>query len=224
MKTRLIKFPSDRSMGKVYLRDLEIANRWDEHAEARGEITVPLDRDVSLRVSYSAASDLTPLSALCPDDLQVVEITCTKLDDAQLRNIQHLTGLKGLALWETFITDAAFKYLGQLSRLRWLDIGDTRITDEGLSFVEGMVFLEELTLLDTGIGNRGLRHIELLPRLKRLDLMGTRVNDAGFESLKLLTGLESLRIIDTDISYPVYAKLKRTLTNCQIRYHEFART
>jgi hypothetical protein len=53
--------------------------------------------------------------------------------------------------------------------------------------------------------------------------MGTKVGDAGFEVLRRLTGLASLRIIDTDISYPVYAELKRALPNCQIKYHEHAR-
>jgi hypothetical protein len=223
MQRRLIKFPAERSMGKLYLRDLEIGTHWCEYAEACGGVSVPSGRDVSLRVSDSAAADLAPLSALGPDDLQVIEITCLELDEAQLRNIRHLTGLKGLALWETFITDEAFLHLTPLSNLRWLDIGDTHVTDEGLSFLKGAAFLEELSLLNTGITHQGLRHIERLRWLRRLDLMGTRVNDTGFDSLQSLTGLESLRIVDTDIGYPVYSKLKRALPNCRIIYHEFAR-
>lgn len=211
-------------MGELYLRDLEDVNDWNEYTEARGKVAVPLGREVSLWVSSHAASDLSPLAVLRPDDLQVVEITCTKLDGRQLQHIQHLTGLRGLALWETFISDEAFLHVNKLTKMRWLDIGDTRITNEGLAFVQAFTFLEELTLLNTQISDQGIRHLEGLTNLKRLDLMGTQVSDDSFESLRGLTGLKSLRIVDTDISYPVYARLKRELPDCQIKYHEFART
>ena len=169
-------------------------------------------------------SNLTPLSALAATDLQVLSIACTRgFKDAQLRHIENLTGLVGLALWETETGDAAFSNLSRLSNLRWLDIGDTLITDEGLAFIKGMSDLEELSLLNNHISNAGLRHLERLKKLKRLDLMGTKVDDAGFEILGGLSSLEYLRIIDTGISYPVFAKLKRALPNCQIKYHEFAR-
>ena len=223
-KSRIIKFPTDSSLGMISLRDVENPREWNEYAEARGELVVPLDRDVWLSVSYEAMSNLTPLSALAATDLQVLSITCTrKFDDAQLRHIENLTGLVGLALWETETGDAAFSHLSGLSNLRWLDIGDTQITDEGLTFIQEMSDLEELTLLNTNISNAGLHHLERLKKLKRLDLMGTKVDDAGFEILGRLDSLVSLRIIDTGISYPVFAKLKRALPNCQIKYHEFAR-
>lgn len=212
-------------MGLLYVRSVENPKDWNEHAKARGEVLVPPNTDVRLRVSDEAMSDLSPLSSLREDDLQVIEITCTrKFEGEQLQHIGGLTGLLGLALWETEIGDKACSYLSRLSNLRWLDIGDTQITDEGLQFIRGMMSLEELTLLNTQIGNAGLSHLVGLKRLKRLDLMGTKVNDDGFELLQKLTTLESLRIIDTDISYPVYARLKMALPNCRIKYHEFARS
>lgn len=223
-ESRIIKFPTDRSLGMISLHDIENPREWNEYAEARGEIVVPSDRDVWLSVSHEAMPNLIPLSALAPTDLQVLSITCTRrFDDAQLRHIENLTGLVGLALWETETGDAAFSRLSGLSNLRWLDIGDTQITDEGLAFIQGMSDLEELILLNTHIGDAGLRHLVRLKKLKRLDLMGTKVDDAGFEILGGLNSLESLRIIDTGISYPVFAKLKRVLPHCQIKYHEFAR-
>jgi Leucine-rich repeat (LRR) protein len=87
-----------------------------------------------------------------------------------------------------------------------------------------MSYLEELSLLNTSIGNAGLHHLGALKNLKRLDLMGTKVDDGSLEILGELNSLESLRIIDTGISYPVFAKLKRALPNCLIKYHEFARS
>lgn len=223
-ESRIIKFPADRSLGMISLRSLENPREWNEYTEASGEIVVASDRDVWLSVSYEAISDLKPLSALKATDLQVLSITCIGgFDDAQLRHIENLTGLIGLALWETETGDAAFSRLSRLSNLHWIDIGDTQITDEGLAFIEGMSDLEELALLNTHISNAGLRHLEKLKKLKRLDLMGTKVDDAGFEILGGLDSMESLRIIDTGISYPVFAKLKKALPNCQIKYHEFAR-
>jgi Leucine-rich repeat (LRR) protein len=219
IQRRQIRFPVDGSMGKLYLRDVENPVEWHEYADARGAVSLPSDIEVRLCVSYEAMSDLSPLSALKADDLQVLEITCTsKFDDAQLRHIEHLRGLFGLALWETDTGDAAFQRLGLLSNLRWLDIGDTQITDAGLKFVRRLARLEELTLLNTRIGNDGLLHLESLRNLRRLDLMGTQVNDAGFDRLSRLRGLEYLRLLDTDISYPTYAELKRGLPDCRIRY------
>lgn len=223
-ESRIIEFPADRSIGMISLRDVENPREWDEYAEGRGEVSIPSNRDARLCVGYEAVSDLSPLSTLMADDLQVLEITSTrKLEDTGLRHIQGLTGLTGLALWETDIGDAAFTYLSRMSNLRWLDIGDTQITDEGLAFIRGMPCLEELTLLNTRIGNAGLQHLEGLSKLKRLDLMRTKVGDAGCELLRKLPGLESLRIVETAISYPVYAELKSALPGCEIEYREYAR-
>jgi hypothetical protein len=140
-ESRIIKFPLDRSLGMTSLRDVENHGEWHKYAEARGELAVPSSRDVWLSVSYEAMSDLAPLSSLCAADLQVLSITCTReFDDRELRHIENLTGLMGLALWETETRDAAFSLLSGLANLHWLDIGDTQITDEGLAFTVGMSF------------------------------------------------------------------------------------
>ena len=216
---RKISFPVGGSMGTLFLRDAEHPREWNEYADARGEVTLPSDTEVRLSVHHQATSDLSPLSALKADDLQVLGITSTnKFDEAQLKHLEGLRGLFGLALWETDTGDAAFRRLGHLSNLRWLDIGDTLITDEGLAFVRGLTRLKELTLLNTQIGNGGLHHLELLSSLKHLDLMGTKINDEGFDGLSRLRGLQYLRILDTDISYPTYARLKRALPDCRINY------
>ena len=221
---RKIRFPADGSIGKLYLRDAENPREWNEYADARGEVSLPSDAEVRLSVSHKAVSDLSPLSALKADDLQVLEITsASNFDDTQLKHVEGLRSLFGLALWETDTGDAAFRRLGLLSNLRWLDIGDTLITDQGLAFVRGLARLEELTLLNTRIGNDGLPHLEGLKNLRRLDLMGTRVNDEGFDRLSRLRGLRYMRLLDTDISYPTYARLEGALPGCRINYHERAR-
>ncbi len=197
---------------------------WKEYAEARGKITIPCKMNLWLSVSYKAMFDLTPLSHLNADDLQELSITSShEFDDIQLRNIESLTGLTGLALWETKTGDNTFSRLSHFSNLRWLDIGDTKITNDGLAFIKNMTCLEELSLLNNEIEDRGLRHLEGLKMLKRLDLMGTKVGDLSFEILQNMKGLEHLRIVDTNISYPIFAKLKLALPNSHISYHEFAR-
>lgn len=220
---RKIRFPANRSLGKLYLRDAENPREWNEYSDARGEVSLPSDAEVELRVSYEAMSDLSPLSGLKGDDLQALAITCTnRFDDAQLKHVEGLTGLRGLALWETDTGDAAFQRLGLLSNLRWLDIGDTLITDEGLAFVRGLSHLEELDLLNTQVGNEGLLHLEGLKHLRHLDLMSTRVNDEGFDNLSRLKSLKYVRLLETDISYLTYVRLKRALPDCRINYHEDA--
>jgi hypothetical protein len=221
-ESRIIKFTVSRSLGIISLRGVDNPKEWIEFADARGEIVIPSNRDVDLRVSNEAMSDLSLLSSLEADDLQELSIICSRriFKDTQLRHIENLTGLKGLALFETETGDVAFSRLSGLNNLRWLDIGDTQITDEGLAFIQGMSELAELALLNTRVSSACLHLFKKLRKLKRLDLMGTKVDDSGFEILAALKSLEDLRIVNTDISFPVFARLQIALPNCQISYYQ----
>ena len=67
-------------MGAVYVRDPDEHDpdewirrvKWEFHTNARGDVTVPLGKEVSLRVSTAACRDLSPLRRLAPEDVSTV--------------------------------------------------------------------------------------------------------------------------------------------------------
>lgn len=74
-QTRIVHFPSDRSMGTLYMRNLgDSSEGWKEIGEAFGNIAIPAGRELYLKVSREASSDLSPLTSLAPDDLQGLDL------------------------------------------------------------------------------------------------------------------------------------------------------
>lgn len=207
-----------RSLGRLYLRRGNEDGEWEPSAEARGEVSVPGDAVLRLKVVGEGPADLSPLSGLGPSDIQVLDLSSVDLADEQLRHVAHLKGLTGLAVWETEVGDPALQYIGGLVSLRWLDIGDTKVSDDGLTHLTALSLLNELSLLNTRVGNGGLSHLLRLPDLRRLDLMGTAVDDAGVETLRRLPAIQSLRIYDTRVSEAGFRELQASLPGCEVRY------
>lgn len=221
MENRIIKFLSDHSIGILSFRAAGSNSDWTDFAEAVGNVVVPADKEARLNISPTVEFDPVILSTIEPDVLSVFGwVSTSKVTDDAIAHIQYLTGLQGLALWETNIGDEALWHLRHLSNLQWLDIGDTRITDEGLRHLQELALLRSLSLLNTQISDKGLHYLEGLIKLERLDLMNTLVTDAGVEKLENLTGLKSLRIYQTRITEAGYDKLQRGLPRCRIRFHD----
>ncbi|MBF8302599.1 MAG: hypothetical protein HW396_880, partial [Candidatus Dadabacteria bacterium] len=82
---RVIHFPTDCSMGKLYLLNLDNPDsEWEVLGEARGIITVPVGKGLELSVSEEAVKDLSPLSKLKPNDLQELSFFFIELKDVEL--------------------------------------------------------------------------------------------------------------------------------------------
>jgi eukaryotic-like serine/threonine-protein kinase len=221
MNTRALNFPSDHSLGELFLSVGSAPIDWVKLADAQGIITVPFDAKLRLVVKNKKPIDLAPLSTLEPNALQVIVFLCTNIDEDEFRHVQHLTGLRGIGVSETNVGDTALMYFSKLTGLQWLDIGDTKVTNDGLAFLSPLTALKEVSLLNTEISDDGLFHLMNLHELERLDLMGTRVSDAGIDTLKRLISLRSLRIYDTSISEDGYKSIKAALPECQIKYRHY---
>jgi hypothetical protein len=219
METRIMEFPQDCSIGVLSVRTDGSDDEWVDFAQAIGNVAVPCGKELRLVVSPTASFDPQLLANLESTALSVLEWVSTgRVNDAVIAHIQHLTSLKGLALWETNIANESLKYVGGLRNLQWLDIGDTRITDDGLRYLLELPFLHQLSLLNTRLTDEGLDYIERLFNLESLDLMNTLVSDVGVEHLVNLVRLKSLRIFQTRISEAGYNKLRSALPRCQIRF------
>ncbi len=98
-QTRIIRFPADRSMGTLYIP--APSGHWEEEedlGEARGDVRVPAAKPVGLRVSDEAATDLSPLATLEPNDLQEINLSCRHMNEDQLIHLRGLTGLTYITL------------------------------------------------------------------------------------------------------------------------------
>jgi len=220
MDNRTIRFPSSFSIGDVSIRLAGSPGDWSPFVQAIGDVMIPPDNEVRLDVSAAVVFEPNVFLTLEPNALAALSwVSTRRVTNGAIAYLQHLTGLRGLELWETNIGDEALQYLRQLSNLRWLDLGDTKITDDGLPHLSGLYLLKELALLNDRITDKGLPHLVVLASLERLDLMKTPLTDEGVETLCRMNQLKSLRIFNTCITEKGYKKLRSTLPDCRVKYY-----
>jgi Leucine-rich repeat (LRR) protein len=173
VKTRVVHFPKDRSMGILYLLDTSQSDTsessdWERFREATGDVAVPAGKVLRLDLNKEAGYDLSPLLELRPDDLVVLRCFGVVMADEQLQHISDLTGLQEINLSGTGILGTGLKHLAKLKSL------------------------ERLVLNNTRVGDNELAHLTNLPSLKWLCLFGTRTTDAGMVHVGKITSLEVL--------------------------------
>jgi RNA polymerase sigma factor (sigma-70 family) len=94
-----------------------------------------------------------------------LDLAQTKLSDADLKQMAHLTSLASLSLWKTQVSDTGLKTLAKMKDLRWLDLSETRVVGPGLRELASLrklstLFLDTNQLTDANL--RILRDIGLL--------------------------------------------------------------
>ena len=199
-ESRTVRFPKDRSLGELYVRDVNSNDflEWEFFGEAKGDVTVPLSKDLQLNIRNieEIPLDLSPLKNLNSDDLYGLCLSFNlRINDEDLINIQGLKNLKELIIGSIYITDTGFDYIGKLTNLESLSLSNIKkITGEGLVYLQG------------------------LKNLEYLDLNGTDITDEGIDYLSILTNLGSLRLLNTGISNYGIRKLQKALPNCIIGY------
>ena len=122
----------------------------------------------------------------------------------------------GVDLSFTKIIDADLVHLKGLTKLQTLSLINTKVTDAGLVHLKGMTNLQRLDLTDTKVTDAGLVHLKGLTKLQYLDLEGTKVTDAGLVHLKGLTNLQTLILTDTKATDAGVKKLQAALPKCDI--------
>ena len=97
---RTLNFPTNRSLGKLYILEENLhflsGSGEEEKGEAQGSvrIVVPEGWLLELRISPEASTDLSTLSTLNPNDLQAISLYNTQVTDEELSHLQKLSGLK----------------------------------------------------------------------------------------------------------------------------------
>ena len=156
--------------------------------------------------------------------LQTLELTGTKISDADLVNFKGLTQLKSLKLgskrshrrrtresrrrspsskrstWgKTRVTGPGLEYLKGLPRLRTLNLGGdddrrSKITDAGLEHISGLTRLTNLYLVHAPITDAGLANLAL--PLKQLQTLNLGLDPITDAGLVHLSGLTELKSLN----------------------------
>lgn len=192
---RTVTFPSDRGVGLLFLRDKGVGAMWGRpQGPAQGTVTVPDGKEIGLWVTGSHSPDLAFLKALAPNDLDYLGIFHPSMTAAQLRNIEHLTGLKTLAVGRCDLTDSWLRSFKGLTNLDTLLLGSTKFTDAGLSTFAGLERLERLGLVGTKITHRGIRKLTSSSALEQIFLSTYAITPSMVEVLKGIPSLRRLKI------------------------------
>jgi len=236
--TRIISFPEDPSLGRIYICDVSPSYEWwwgrspdwQFIGEAVGKISIPKGKLSALIASSDGIKDLSPLTKLKPDDLDILVIegerkAADKPGDKCLPFICNLTGLKTLILRYSGISSEGLKSLTEITSLSQLSfiseqLDDTglaniaeikslkglrfyseKITNEGLSHLVKLDLLEELFPSSRNIDVDCLVHIAKLPILRYIVLSNKNFCNQEIIHLKELSSLRKLDFISPQISY-----------------------
>lgn len=90
----------------------------------------------------------------------------------------------GLDLSQTRVTDAELAHIRELPRLRWLAVSETKATDAGLVHLGGLTRLQNLNLGETQVTDAGLVHLHRLQQLGVLSVQRSQVTDSGVKGLQ----------------------------------------
>jgi hypothetical protein len=169
-------------------------------------------------VSFTASPSDAKLALVAElHRLQVLEIFGASPSPREARLLGHqiLNNTEGD---DTNVTDAGMANLQMLTSLRRLCLWDTLVTDNGMKHLKGLTNLRELDLSCTAIGDAGLHHLEGLARIQKLDLSYTEVSNAGIEPLKKLTNLQSLDVRGTKVDDFGAQEIRRALPKAKIQF------
>jgi beta-lactamase regulating signal transducer with metallopeptidase domain len=202
-QTRSLRFPQDRSLGTLYMRDAgreDWYEGWENAGEAQGNRFVAGGKQVKLEANAETAADLSPLAGLGPDDLQMLGFDWKPVTVGSLAPLAMLTGLRAINLQSAKFDPDDFRYLTGLQFLEVLRLGDYKLTDSSMEFVGNLTALKSLALWGTGISDEGLKHLQGLTRLTFLALNNCAITDKGLLYLHGMTALEGLQLRQTKIS------------------------
>jgi len=204
-KARIIHFPSDKSMGTLYVQDSNLVDtidygNWEFLCEAKGEVAVPDGKVLRLNLNKKAGDDLSPLSRLSSNNLQMLYCRNVEMADDQLQYISNLTGLQELNLQGTRILGTGLKYITKLYSLKSLWLDDTHVDDDSLRHLRNLTSLKYLSLMNANISDEGLSYLANLRKMEYLDIRNTQVSNEGLIHLKQMTKLKWLNLWNTRVT------------------------
>jgi len=193
---RILRFPLERSLGKVYV--IGALGR-EPYTEARGNVVLPPGAYVELSLARETSDgDLAalPLAELAPVCL-ALDLTETAVTDVGLVAVADLTNLDSLTLRSTWVTDDGISALAGLNGLRYVDLSNTAVTGVGLAGLAALTSLQAMNLSYNRVTDAGIAALAVLTNLQTLYLAYTDITDVGLGVLAGLANLQTLYLSGT---------------------------
>lgn len=207
---RVIHFPQNRVLGMLeFIGNSELYHISSDSSgsAATGDVPVPRDTKVHLRINNSGCTDLSGLSQLQPDDLDRIDFFECAMEDFQLKHLQHLTGLKQISFYRSKVSEFGIALLGKLKWLELLSFDLCDVDDLSMEHI-GKLNLRYLYLSSTAVTNAGLAEIGDMPNLKHLSLPKW-ITDEGLAHLSKLK-LDCLYAETTQCSDEAFDELEKS--------------
>ncbi|MBW3597576.1 MAG: protein kinase, partial [Planctomycetes bacterium] len=169
-------------------------------------------------------------------DLSALDLNRSRITDAGLADIAHLTGLEYLILSYTDVTNAGLAHLREMTQMEILFFVATEVGDAGLAELRGMKQLQRVGLSSTQVTDAGIAALapslagvtwlcmcgatvtaESLPLLGKLDrletlhLGGVPIGDADLPQLYGMKSLKEIRLAGTNVTDEGKAELQKQL-------------
>lgn len=192
-KERIIHFPKDRSIGRLYLVKRQPPKErlwhyvfvWENKylGEARGDIRVPSDGMLRLDVRGDAWRKNQPFAAIGPNDIQILNLyNCYDVDDYLMSRVGRLTGLEVLFIYESVLTPRGLEQIKSLKQLKALDLPDY-VQSRELAYLQELSSLEYLHFGGPMVTDEKVDCIGKLTWVTQLGIGGSEVS-AGLGHLK----------------------------------------
>ena len=226
---RVIEFPPDQSLGTLYVEpdDFQTMDssyvalrneEWEYLGQAQGDVKVPSNRNIQLRVMlrlrsedrprlnsqstktlrdqcYVGPDDLSGLSSIDPNDLTRITVNCLSpmkhVNERVLEPLSHMTGLQMLELWDTGVTNEGILYLRKLGALKSLLLRESQVSGTGLAVLQDLPHLNYLDCY-TGATDVDLTSLGQISSLRWLRIRMGRIRGPGLAELTHLPDLERL--------------------------------
>ena len=152
----------------------------------------------------------------------VISLHNLQQDETTFESLKYAKNLQWLNLSSTKVADADLGYLKGMEHLHSLSLRNTDITDNGLVHLKTLKALTSLDLYDTRVSDQGLAHLKDWPRLEVLVLGMTQltdsspITDASIEHLKSMASLKEVGLYRTRVTKDGVSELEKTLPTCKI--------
>ncbi|MBW8034243.1 MAG: hypothetical protein FVQ79_00830 [Planctomycetes bacterium] len=222
---RILHFPADRSVGKVFVQDANIrreiksfhywtndGQEWEYYCPAKGNVRIPAGKQVKFITNWNRKPDPEDLAKLAPDDLHSLTLQCGgnkrfRADNSYMKSVGRLTGLKVLDIYDSNVTSRGLFEIRKLGELQRLSLGEG-ITNSGMRVVANLKSLKALYLNGCRITDLGLAKVCENLSLAELALSGEKLSDEGLAHLSKIRTLEYLMLSGNNFTDAGMAHLK----------------
>jgi hypothetical protein len=146
----VLKFPQE-SIGELLVESAEDPEYWETYSAAAGKVALPIGKRLQLELEKDRIIDCHKLESLPAEAFFSIDLSNSKVTDADLKAIGRFVGLRELDLSDTLITDVGIKNLSALTNLQKIWLDNTRVTDKGLADLANHTELIKISVVGTQI-------------------------------------------------------------------------